>query len=507
MKAKKIISLLLTFLLLFPIMVQATKTDMYISGTHVVRDLEVINGFDMLPILDIANELGYSAQFNGTTAVLTGNRNSYTFTLHNPAVYDNNGIEYGLDIVPQMIDGKFMIPAKFLIDHLHLTYTWDDITNTIFINSNPTYKWLINTNEYKQERARRDLLGEWVFENTYYGDPKYISVTFSADGSCLYKTDKEKAFGTFRFTDPYHIAVDFDVYKRSKYEPTYYFSSCRTNYFEFSYNTLKETGYFTSAGETVSTGRTFYNYKTLLYRPDSTVVVNQRDIASYAASGWYQKPVCYVYALDGRKEMIYEEDFPAWKNAGWYGSTKIRIYKMDKAPMDVDIWSLKTWNSLEWTTSPVMIMFDQAGAKHKVPISQRHQLIAEGWYYPETLSLGKTYDQIRGYFGPLENVGTWEGSTVYESEDGFLFIIPRGHACIEVDLPVGQLFPELQLMYDFSLPLEDFEAYVGADAYINHNAKEYDNTLILYYQNKMIELPCDYDGRVYLYDWVNIYNY
>ena len=36
------------------------------------------------------------------------------FKLGNAAVYDEKGNWYGLDVTPRMINGKYMIPAKFI---------------------------------------------------------------------------------------------------------------------------------------------------------------------------------------------------------------------------------------------------------------------------------------------------------------------------------------------------------------------------------------------------------
>ena len=113
----------------------AAPMDMYINEQFVERDIVNRSGIDMLPIADIAGELGYEYQVADYGFVLAGPYNSYNFQMGNPVVYDYWGNWNGLDIVPMIIDGKVRIPATFVTKTLGLSYTWDYVTNTIFVNS------------------------------------------------------------------------------------------------------------------------------------------------------------------------------------------------------------------------------------------------------------------------------------------------------------------------------------------------------------------------------------
>lgn len=152
---KKVITIILTCTLLCTsaLGVSAKEMSMYIRNQFVKRDVVDLNGWDMLPIADIAGELGYTYSSNGNTFTLSSDYNTYKFTMGSASVYDKNGKWYGLDVVPQKISGKLRIPAKFVMDVLHMSYTWDSVTNTIFIGSENTYNWLINTSEYKEAKA------------------------------------------------------------------------------------------------------------------------------------------------------------------------------------------------------------------------------------------------------------------------------------------------------------------------------------------------------------------
>ena len=50
---------------------------------------------------------------------------------------------------------------------------WDDVTSSLFINSEDTYNWLVNTNEYQQakkNKAYTQYIGSYTFTPSY-GEP------------------------------------------------------------------------------------------------------------------------------------------------------------------------------------------------------------------------------------------------------------------------------------------------------------------------------------------------
>lgn len=155
--------------------VSARQMWMHVNNQGVQREVCQVWGFDMLPILDIAGELGFSVTTDGGKAVLSNANNSYTFRLGDATVYDAYGNWYGLDVVPQYIKGRFMVPAKFFIDVFGCSYVWDPVMDYLFINSEYMYNEMINSESYlmAKEYYRSD------FKQTareYLGIPKYLEV-------------------------------------------------------------------------------------------------------------------------------------------------------------------------------------------------------------------------------------------------------------------------------------------------------------------------------------------
>ena len=114
--------------------------NMYINGMYSTQDIQTVGGFDMLPVEDIAGYLGFTTYYDGYTLTLYGTDRTYYFHVGDAVVTDNAGGWYGLDITPREINGKIRIPAKFFCDAFGMPYTWDGLTETLFLNSDYTYK-------------------------------------------------------------------------------------------------------------------------------------------------------------------------------------------------------------------------------------------------------------------------------------------------------------------------------------------------------------------------------
>ncbi len=173
--------------------VSARQMWMHVNNNGVQREVCQVWGFDMLPVLDIAGELGYQVAFDGHEAVIYNDYNAYGFKEGDASVYDYYGNWYGLDVVPQYIKGRFMIPAKFFTDVLGCSYVWDPAMDYLFLNSDYMYNVMINSPEYTmakkyhtnwlKQKARADLrIPSYVDVDCILGAPYYW------DGAGIYLT-------------------------------------------------------------------------------------------------------------------------------------------------------------------------------------------------------------------------------------------------------------------------------------------------------------------------------
>lgn len=211
MKKKLITSLIIAGIFTFSaISVHARELNMYINNQFVVRDIQTVGDFDMIPILDIAGELGYNCSFDGYNIRLYNGNQSFSFIMGNASVYDKNGKWFGLDVVPQYINGHVMIPANFLINVLCMPYTWDDVTKTIFINSNDVYNWLINTYEYKNTIYEKELVQSF---RCLLNVPDDLDVTYEITSSYYWNAgNRYLTWIGFFYNDKCVAGVSFDTY-------------------------------------------------------------------------------------------------------------------------------------------------------------------------------------------------------------------------------------------------------------------------------------------------------
>ncbi len=310
----------------------ARYMELYVDNHRLMRNVQSIEGFDMLPVMDIAGELGFGCTFDGTTATLYRGGETYRFTLDSPTVYSQDGQRYGLDVVPQLIDGNLYVPAKFFQDVFRKTYVWDPVTDALFLGSEDTYNWLVSTPEYQE--AKR----------------------------------------------------------------------------------IKE----------------------------------ERN----------------MYALDGRVARVASKEVPAWESVGWY-------------------------------TEPVIKMHSEKGKTCIVKKSEIDAYKAVGWYEAHEIALGKSLNQIEKIFGSLEYYGYWNGGPSYDSIDYSFCMTPDQNRCVEIYVPVYQLYPGIQAYADDSgqIRLADFERHTGLHIQPDIGIDGYD----LWYENALgdkILIPCDRYGTI-----------
>lgn len=67
---------------------QARYMNMYVNEQLIYRDMQTVGKFDMVPIKDIAGELGFKVSSTDITCTLIGQQNTYKFTLGDASVYD-----------------------------------------------------------------------------------------------------------------------------------------------------------------------------------------------------------------------------------------------------------------------------------------------------------------------------------------------------------------------------------------------------------------------------------
>ena len=136
---------------------------------------------------------------------------------------------------PKLVDGNTMVPAEFYRDNFGVSVIWDDVTSSLFINSEDTYNWLVNTYEYQQTKNINQTWNEIQGYYFYEGDPytQSVNMQFNSDGTFSMRTWRVKGYGTYTVTDDSTVEVNYDVY----------FKGAGSRDFRYDYSTYEQYYY------------------------------------------------------------------------------------------------------------------------------------------------------------------------------------------------------------------------------------------------------------------------
>jgi hypothetical protein len=94
----------------------------------------ILNGRTILPIRAIAEELGGTVSWDANQSKVTINLNSKTLELwigRNATLV--NGSEVQTDVAPQIMNGRTMIPLRYVVENLGYDVAWNGDTKTVTI--------------------------------------------------------------------------------------------------------------------------------------------------------------------------------------------------------------------------------------------------------------------------------------------------------------------------------------------------------------------------------------
>ena len=97
-----------------------------------------IDGHTMIPVRGVFEMMGFNIIWNETLqqVILSRGRTSAMFTIGRRTLYVN-GRTYALNVPPQVIGGRTMMPVRNIAESLGYHVGWDRFTNTVLISSTP----------------------------------------------------------------------------------------------------------------------------------------------------------------------------------------------------------------------------------------------------------------------------------------------------------------------------------------------------------------------------------
>ncbi len=182
MKYKRIVSLLFALAMIvgmFSMQVFAeNEIKVLLDGQELVFDVppQLIDNRTMVPMRKIFESMGASVEWDGATQTVTATKGDIAVIMQ----IDNNvinvsGEDITLDVPPQLVDGRTLVPARAVAESLNAKVDWDGETATVII----TYKTLQNEDsdmkineiwniEEKEEFVME--MAQYIAEKCEYGD-------------------------------------------------------------------------------------------------------------------------------------------------------------------------------------------------------------------------------------------------------------------------------------------------------------------------------------------------
>ena len=109
-----------------------------IDGRELQTDVPpvIVDGRTLVPVRAIFESFGASVMWDDATKTVTADRSGeiISLTLNSDTAYVN-GQSYTLDVPAQSVDGRTMVPARFVAEQFDCDVLWDSVTQSVIITS------------------------------------------------------------------------------------------------------------------------------------------------------------------------------------------------------------------------------------------------------------------------------------------------------------------------------------------------------------------------------------
>lgn len=149
----------------------------------------IINGRTLLPVRAVVEEMGGSVDWNNTTkqVTLSNNNDMIVLTINSLSAFLNNE-QQTLDTAPTIINGRTLLPIRFIAENFGYIVNWNANTKQVEITAN---KSETVTETQKPESTNKVLVAYFSATNTTKGVAENIADILSAD---LYEIVPEQPY-------------------------------------------------------------------------------------------------------------------------------------------------------------------------------------------------------------------------------------------------------------------------------------------------------------------------
>ena len=153
------------------------KINVYVDGKEVIFDQPPVNkdGSTLVPLRAIFEAIGMTVEWDQTTKKISATNGNVTIGLQvgnaSASVGNNEAgyIETVLDTAPQNINGRVLVPVRFIGEASGSDVVWDGTTKSINITSRPD-------RVFKGDKAFNTVRGDYTF------DPSFNRIGYCIEG-------------------------------------------------------------------------------------------------------------------------------------------------------------------------------------------------------------------------------------------------------------------------------------------------------------------------------------
>lgn len=198
----------------------ANDIQIFVDGKTLAMDAKptVSNGTTLVPMRAIFEALGATVNYDATTKQITGTKAAdVVLLILNQTTATKNGAAVQLSVPPQAIDGRTMVPLRFISESLKCSVVWDGTTKTVTITSGGA------ANTATLYDVVRVVDGDTIVVNYNGTEEKVRMIGIDTPESVHPDTDKNTEAGqtaseyTKTLLENKAVSLEFDVQERDQY--------------------------------------------------------------------------------------------------------------------------------------------------------------------------------------------------------------------------------------------------------------------------------------------------
>lgn len=161
------------------------NVNVVLDGETIIFDVpaQIINGRTMVPMRKIFESMGATVDWNNDTQTIIAQKKDITVIMQiNNYVITVNGDNVMLDVPPQLVNSRTLVPARAVAESFNANVNWDGNTSTVFI----TTKYENNDIEAQEIITKNDFVNYIIKNGQKTTDCYLLGKVFTENSEALF---------------------------------------------------------------------------------------------------------------------------------------------------------------------------------------------------------------------------------------------------------------------------------------------------------------------------------